>query len=262
MVSIGLGILVFIHVTSRPLSLKGRDLRTYKYVVITYKLLVFILTVTFAAQNMFLKQALNPVQARWNSPSRETAPSCLEDTRVALLREIDLWIRGLGELPLLWLCGLAGTGKSTIAQTVCEWCEESGILGASFFCARGEADRSDVSRIFPSIAYQLAQKIPSFHTRLVEVMNTDSQACDAVLKTQLQKLIIEPLRNVTDAPCPLVIVIDALDEFEGGARVEQMLQVLAEKIPLLPQRLRVRVLITSRPEPHIVTFRLCTALGR
>jgi len=39
------------------------------------------------------------------------------------------------EQRIFWLNGLAGTGKSTIAQTFAEMAFADGKLGASFFCS-------------------------------------------------------------------------------------------------------------------------------
>ena len=60
--------------------------------------------------------------------------------------------------PVFWLNGLAGTGKSTIAQTIAERAFAEGRLGASFFCSGAVEDRSDLQLIFPTLAFQLAQQ--------------------------------------------------------------------------------------------------------
>ena len=61
---------------------------------------------------------------------------CLKGTRGAILEKIELWARDSGSSPVYWLNGLAGTGKSTIAQTIAERMFANGQLGASFFCSR------------------------------------------------------------------------------------------------------------------------------
>ena len=81
---------------------------------------------------------------------------CLKGTRETVLDEIGLWARDFDKLPVYWLNGLAGTGKSTIAQTVAERLFADGQLGASFFCSRDFEDRSNLELIFPTLAVQLA----------------------------------------------------------------------------------------------------------
>ncbi|KAF1967814.1 hypothetical protein BU23DRAFT_558979 [Bimuria novae-zelandiae CBS 107.79] len=56
--------------------------------------------------------------APFNSYAAQHERVCLPDTRVDLLREIHSWAGGPDERCIFWLRGLAGTGKSTIAQTV------------------------------------------------------------------------------------------------------------------------------------------------
>ena len=49
-----------------------------------------------------------------------------------ILDAIELWASDFNKLPVYWLNGLAGTGKSTIAQTIAERVFADGQLGASF----------------------------------------------------------------------------------------------------------------------------------
>ena len=87
---------------------------------------------------------------------------CLRGTRETILGEIESWTKDFEKSPVFWLNGLAGTGKSTIAQTVSEQVFADGLLGASFFCSRDFEDRSNLQFIFPTLAFQLAHKYPTF----------------------------------------------------------------------------------------------------
>jgi hypothetical protein len=73
---------------------------------------------------------------------------CLEGTRIAVLDQVELWTRDPSRPPIYWLNGLAGTGKSTIAQTIAERMFADRRLGGSFFCSRDSADRSNLQLIF------------------------------------------------------------------------------------------------------------------
>jgi hypothetical protein len=68
---------------------------------------------------------------------------CLRGTRKGVLWEIERWLTGEREQRVFWLNGLAGTGKSTIAQMYAERAFADGKLGASFFCSQDFEDRSN-----------------------------------------------------------------------------------------------------------------------
>ena len=56
---------------------------------------------------------------------------CLEGTRKDVLRDIERWFTRKQGQRVFWLNGLAGTGKSTIAQTFAEMTFAGGKLGAT-----------------------------------------------------------------------------------------------------------------------------------
>jgi len=176
---------------------------------------------------------------------------CLRGTREAVLNEIESWTKDFDKSPVFWLNGLAGTGKSTIAQTIAEHAFADGLLGASFFCSRDFDDRSSLHFIFPTLAFQLAYKFPSFRAHLVPFLQSNPDIVDESLFNQMEKLIVEPLRlaNIT-----AVIVVDALDECKDDEPSSAILSVLARLVEQIP---RVKFFITGRPEPRIKTgFRL------
>jgi len=168
-----------------------------------------------------------------------------------VLDEIESWVKDFKQSPVFWLNGLAGTGKSTIAQTVSERIFADGQLGASFFCSRDFEDRSDLHFIFPTLAFQLAHKFPNFRSVLVPRLQSNPDVVHESLYRQMEKLIVEPLRS---ADVSTIIVIDALDECkdeEPSSAILSVLGRLAEGIP------KVKFFITGRPEPRIRTgFRL------
>jgi len=168
-----------------------------------------------------------------------------------VLDEIKSWAEDLNQSPVFWLNGLAGTGKSTIAQTVSERMFADGQLGASFFCSRNFEDRSDLKFIFPTLASQLAYKFPEFRSVLVPFLRLNPDVAHESLYRQMEKLIVEPLRS---ADVPTTIVIDALDECRDEEPSSAILSVLARFVARIP---KVKFLITGRPEPRIKTgFRL------
>ena len=168
-----------------------------------------------------------------------------------MLNDIESWASDFSLSPVFWLNGLAGTGKSTIAQTVSERLFADGQLGASFFCSRDFEDRSDLQFIFPTIAFQLAYRFPEFRSDLVPLLRLDPDVAHESLYGQMEKLIVNPLIS---AGVSTVIVIDALDECKDEEPSSAILSVLARLVDRIPM---VKFFITGRPEPRIKTgFRL------
>ena len=161
------------------------------------------------------------------------------------------WARNPPDQNVFWLNGLAGTGKSTIAQSFSEAVANEGILGASFFCSRDYLDRRELKNIFPTLAYQLACRYPHFRSHVVTVIKKDPTLAHTSLILQLENLIVSPLSG-KNIPC--VIVIDALDECIDDQPASAILSVLGRFAKQLPL---VKFFITGRPEPRIRSgFRL------
>jgi len=161
------------------------------------------------------------------------------------------WAKSAQDQPVFWLNGLAGTGKSTIAQTFSEMASNDDILGASFFCSRDYLERKMLKNIFPTLAYQLACRYPQFRNHLVKVIRRDPSVAHNSLISQLRDLLVDPL-SVTGISC--VIVIDALDECVDDQPASAILSVLGRLVSKLPL---VKFFITGRPEPRIRSgFRL------
>ena len=161
------------------------------------------------------------------------------------------WSEDPEERRVFWLNGLAGTGKSTIAQTFSEMVAQNGSLGASFFCSRDYLDRKELKNIFPTLAYQLACRYPSFRSQIVQTIRRDPLVAQNSLISQLKDLVVDPLR-LTDISC--VIVIDALDECIDDQPASAILSVLGRHVKQLSS---VKLFITGRPESRIRTgFRL------
>ncbi|KAF9646543.1 hypothetical protein BDM02DRAFT_3002181 [Thelephora ganbajun] len=170
---------------------------------------------------------------------------CLKGTRTAVLDEIELWARDFDEPPVYWLNGLAGTGKSTIAQTIAERTFADGQLGASFFCSRDFEDRKDLHFIFPTLAVQLARKYTEFRSIFVPLVQSDPAIAHESLYSQMRKLIIGPLQK---SAISTVIVIDALDESKDEEPASAILSVLGRFVSEIP---KVKFFLTGRPEPRV-----------
>ena len=206
------------------------------------------LTPDIAADLLVLNSCRRAQAAEYRHGNRR---GCLKGTRDTVLDEIESWANDFENSPVYWLNGLAGTGKTTIAQTVAERLFAGGGLGASFFCSRDFEDRSDLHFIFPTLAFQLAHKYPNFRSLFVSLLRSNPDVVHESIYNQMQKLIAEPLQ---ETGISTVIVIDALDECRDDEPSSAILSVLAKFAEDIAE---VKFFITGRPEPRIETgFRL------
>jgi hypothetical protein len=188
---------------------------------------------------------------------------CTPGTRVKILEDITKWVNDPSSASprVFWLTGQAGSGKTTIAYTITKHFGNGGnahvlntVLGGNFLCSRQFEETRAVTRIVPSIAYQLARKSKPY----ADALHDDAEIFDAVyhdVPTQLKDLLIEPWqRSIRGTGLPLyLIVIDALDEIkgDGGSTFLQDLITLIDEYDLRG----FKFFVTSRPDPELV--RLC-----
>ncbi|KAF8693111.1 WD40 repeat-like protein, partial [Rhizoctonia solani] len=173
---------------------------------------------------------------------------CASNTRMDVLAQLRSWEYTHGTENLFWLNGMAGTGKTTIAYTLCTELDSDRKLAASFFCSRLVPECRDVNLIIPSIAYQLAHVSKPFYYALSRALERDPDAHARLLHIQFDTLIASPLAEVkATLPENMVVVIDALDECIDKESTGQILDILLANVSNLP----LKFLISSRPEPEI-----------
>jgi energy-coupling factor transporter ATP-binding protein EcfA2 len=181
----------------------------------------------------------------------EEASICQENTRETVLRKITEWAENENGHPVCWLVGPAGSGKSTIAHTIAGRYdkEENGqnSLAFSFFFSRRHHDRSDVTKLFPTFAYQLARALPLVQQPMLAALTKDPAIPHQRLELQFRKLIADHVLPIIRSVSPMIIVIDGLDECGSMGHVEELIQILVGALPKLPFRL----LFTSRPEADL-----------
>ncbi|CAE7052049.1 unnamed protein product, partial [Rhizoctonia solani] len=190
------------------------------------------------------------LSARYNSAQAaglQRGP-CTNGTRVDLIAHVLGWLASSTLGSMYWVSGMAGTGKTTIAYSLCAELDINRQLGASFFCSRLLPECRDVNLIIPSIAYQLARFSPPFRSKLVSALEKDPDMHTLLPHLQFDALIVEPLQAVKETLSDsLVVVIDALDECDDTRATSQIIDILLTKTSNLP----LRFIVSSRPEPEI-----------
>jgi len=178
--------------------------------------------------------------------SYNTTKQCLAGTRVEILAEIEEWARSPdpNTPPVFWLNGAAGTGKSAIAHTLAVRFNQYNELG-SFLCFdRNYLAERRHEKVFSTMAHDLACQNPGVKQRLAATIrerNWLKQTTD--IMQQWESLLVKPSAQLpTD--CPIVLIIDALDESGDTQSRSHLLSILAHHARELPSN--VRILLTSR----------------
>ncbi|KAG2065018.1 hypothetical protein BDR04DRAFT_1109207 [Suillus decipiens] len=182
---------------------------------------------------------------------RQPHSRCMENTRVALRKKIRQ-VLDQHDRTNIWLNGLAGVGKTSIAFTIAEEMKAEKRLAATFFFSR-KHHAQKAAAIIPTIAYQLAIAFPRIREDIVKAIQNDDNLLSPGKShaDQTRELIIKPLQTLKFRQEPYVIVIDALDECFSSEEAARLVTLLTDALagPDLPF---IHVLFTSRPEAHIL----------
>ncbi|KAL4867481.1 hypothetical protein BDV12DRAFT_186654 [Aspergillus spectabilis] len=167
---------------------------------------------------------LSPVQeASVDSFANQHENQCLPGTRTDLLNSIMKWALSPHGKCIFWLNGMAGTGKSTISRTIARMLKNANHLGASFFFKRGEGDRGNAKKIFPTLIRQLMLRISGLRSGVQKIIHDNPDIASKSLREQFKNLLLQPL-----------LTLDQLGRQPPTA-------VIVEAV-------RLRVFVTSRPE--------------
>ena len=187
--------------------------------------------------------------ANMDIESRET---CLPETRVDVLQDIFASLIDVSPRHrATWLRGLAGSGKSTILNTIAQYSSNLRRCGAFLFWDRNDPVNSDPRRVIRTLAHQLAQSNPAFADELASRIVSSPQIMKSSLDEQFRSLLQEPLATLaaTHDPGPILIIFDALDECGTPDTRKRLLGVLSSCLAKLPKTFRL--LVASRDEPDI-----------
>lgn len=190
--------------------------------------------------------------AEFDSSARDPPPRCYPGTRIAIIEKIRHWIDDRERLyHLLWLNGPAGVGKSAIVQTLAEELSSTPKLGATvFFSSLNNCNRP--SRVLPTIAYQLAVRIPAYKEYLEKKMIDDPRLLEKSVGHQFHSLIVWPYTSLGLATKhgAWVILLDGLDECDGKEAQISIIKLISRFSRQYPAAPFVW-LISSRPEAHL-----------
>ena len=188
---------------------------------------------------------------------------CLDGTRTEIIDTIVRWALHadcsggedqIDEVPklsarVLWLCGVAGSGKSRISRSIADRLQKLKRLGSLYCCDYRNRATLNPGSLFSTIAQHLAGHDPLRKRRLVDAIKDDKAIRTArICGQQYQNFIVTPS---TDLPIvgDTIIVIDAFDEIGSVEDRMVALDILSRRAHELPPGLRI--VVTSRFEDDI-----------
>jgi len=178
-------------------------------------------------------------------------PTCLQNTRLNVIKDIMEWIAdgSDNEKKILWVYGLAGTGKSTLSTTIAQIMRGLHRLGAFFFFNRDIPQRN-FATLIRTLAYQLAMFDARFGGAISRVVAKNENIAGMPLDFQFRNLLsANALKSVEWSGGPIVLVIDGLDECGSEADRKILMQALSKGFSDLPSF--IRIMVASREELDI-----------
>ncbi|KAF7340727.1 WD40 repeat-like protein [Mycena sanguinolenta] len=172
-------------------------------------------------------------------------PFCLEGTRKNILDQIIYKLTVSSSI--VWLHGVAGSGKSTIAASIAQHFLKLKSLGVFIFFTRNQ--ETSPRAVLHRIAFQLALLNEAFRVKLCNNLSDNPGVVNADINTQFQELLKDP---VSAAQChisgSILVVLDALDECDTTGRQTLISLIIKEFPQLYPT---ICFFITSRRNEDI-----------
>ncbi|KAK1223451.1 hypothetical protein PQX77_013671 [Marasmius sp. AFHP31] len=140
-----------------------------------------------------LRDAVASVRASHDAEQQSSQGVCLPGTREEVIRIIWEWILSKGnKIPICWLSGTVGVGKTAITMTVAKAAEKEGRLVCLFFFFRSDPRRNNPSALVLSIAHGLAVTNPSCRVVIDERISENPEIREAPIEDQFRELVMKP----------------------------------------------------------------------
>lgn len=174
---------------------------------------------------------------------------CFPGTRVEVLNKIDSWIRDKSTSDrVLWIRGMAGREKSTIASTVAHnWKHRASC--AIFHFRRGQNTLN--MRFICALARQLGTSlVPKVRGAVLDSVRENEDIADQRLDEQFKTLLVASMATLDHRPYTVLIIVDALDEFDNIKDAVDFVKLIDRHSSSLPPG--VKFLLTCRPEAALL----------
>ena len=177
--------------------------------------------------------------------------TCLPNTRLDIIKDIMEWIADDSDdrKKVLWVYGVAGTGKSTLSTTIAHMMRGLHRLGGFFFYNRDIPQRN-FATLIRTLTYQLAMFDARFGAAISQVVEIHENIAGMPLGFQFATLLSAgALKSAEWSGGPILLVIDALDECGSEADRRVLMQALSKGFSDLPSF--IQIMVVSRQEYDI-----------
>ncbi|TFK17081.1 hypothetical protein FA15DRAFT_676320 [Coprinopsis marcescibilis] len=178
----------------------------------------------------------------------DRSQACLAETRANHIEELVSWVNHCpeGSHNTYLLADAAGSGKTSLAHSVCQLLHSKGHLVASYFC-RPKQGGSIASQVLGAVIRGLLSINDQTRRCIGGMLLEDLTLATASPARQFDEIII-PVARGLPSKWPLVVVIDGLD----GALDIKLLTLLRDSLPSLPSSFKF--ILMTRPEPQVMSF--------
>ncbi|KAH8806929.1 hypothetical protein DL96DRAFT_602527 [Flagelloscypha sp. PMI_526] len=181
---------------------------------------------------------------------------CLPNTRRDVISHLRDILTNTTGSNICIVRGHPGTGKSSVATSLAQEFASTGILGAQFFCRRDESAAHSARNLWRLIALGLAQTQPAFAQALSPMFAEAAPDVAALSISDLfDSIIAKPFATLTSITTPIVVIIDALDEFGGLDSPSPTRKELIASLALwehLPSQFKL--LVTTREQADVTAL--------
>ncbi|KJK75176.1 hypothetical protein H634G_09522 [Metarhizium anisopliae BRIP 53293] len=156
------------------------------------------------------------------------------------------WLSTPSQSEVLMIHGRPGRGKSVVASFLAQHLNGFGAVVQYFFFRAGDETKTTMAALIRTIAFQIAQQLPSFRKTLLDMVDGGYKPKDAEWRSTWKRLFVNLLFEMEFHP-PLYWIIDGVDEAASPHHLFELLSDL--KLSKIP----IRVLVTSRWSQTLVS---------
>ena len=157
------------------------------------------------------------------------------------------WFNSSGPEPrILWLHGGPASGKSVLSSFIINDLVERHACCQYFFIRFADSSKRTLSTLLRSLAFQLAQALPLFRDKILQLSDEAIKLETADARTAWQRIFKSILFKL-DIEQPLFWVIDGLDESDTPRSV---INLFSE---IYAATIHIRVLIVSRKNQELLS---------